>query len=72
MKQQFFIRYNTTSTGNHDKWRIITNEKEILVAEIRINVPSYTSQNEMPEVGLKYHIACEGVLTLQENKAEIN
>ncbi|MES2557215.1 MAG: hypothetical protein V4604_13755 [Bacteroidota bacterium] len=72
MKQLFFIRYNTTSTGNHDRWRIIANEEEILVSEILINVPSYTSQNEMPEVGLKYHIACEGVLTIQEDKAEIN
>jgi hypothetical protein len=72
MKQQFFIRYNTNSTGSHDKWRVITNEKEILVSQIRINVPSYTSQNDMPEVGVKYHIACEGILTIQENKAEIN
>lgn len=72
MKQQIFIRYNTQAIGNHDKWRIILDEKEeILVSEIQINVPSYTSTNEMPEVGVKYHIACEGKLTIENGIAII-
>ncbi len=72
MKQEFLIRYNTNSTGDTDKWRIVTDEKEILVSEIQINVSSFTSKDEIPEVGTKYHIKCEGTLTIKDNKAEIN
>ena len=72
MKQQFLIRYNTSSISEDDRWRIITNGEEVLVSEIHINVSSYTSKNEMPDVGFKFHIACEGVLTIENNIAEIN
>ena len=70
MKKRYLIRYNTQSTSDHDRWRIIDGDTEILVSEIRINVPSYTSKDWIEGVGEKYHIACEGVLVL-ENKLAI-
>lgn len=72
MKKRYLIRYNTDSTDDSNRWRIIGGEHEILVSEIKINVPSYTSKDDMPNVGLKFHIACEGELTIENNIAEIN
>lgn len=72
MKQEFLIRYNTNSISNTDKWRIIIDEEEILVSEIHINVPSFTSKDEITGIGTKYHIKCEGILTIKQNIAEIN
>ncbi len=72
MKKRFLIRYNTESTDDSNRWRIIDGKDEILASEIRINVPSYTSKDVMENVGLKFHIACEGILTIENNIAEIN
>ncbi|HRO75921.1 MAG TPA: hypothetical protein PLP27_07225 [Crocinitomicaceae bacterium] len=73
MKKKFLIRYNTHSVSDTDHWRIIDEENnEILVAEIRINVPSYTSKDVMEDVGVKFHIACEGALSVEDNVAVIN
>lgn len=73
MKKKFLIRYNTHSVDDTDRWRIIDQENtEILVSEIRINVPSYTSKDIMEDVGVKFHIACEGVLSVEGNVAVIS
>lgn len=72
MRKKYLIRYNTDSTDDFNRWRIINGDIEILVSEIHINVPSFTSKDEMPVIGLKFHIACEGVLTIEDNIAEIN
>lgn len=72
MKKRYLIRYNTDSTDDSNRWRIIEGDNEILVSEISINVPSYTSKDNMPSIGLKFHIACEGVLKIENNIAEIN
>lgn len=72
MKKRYLIRYNTESVDDSNRWRIIDGNQEFLVAEIRINVPTFTSKDMMPNVGLKFHIACEGVLTIENNIAEIN
>lgn len=72
MKKKFLIRFNTDTTDDSKRWRIIDGETEMLVSDIRINVPSYASKDLMPEVGLKFHIACEGVLTIHGTIAEIN
>jgi len=72
MKKRYLIRYNTESVDDSNRWRIIDGDQEFLVSEIRINVPTYTSKDLMPVVGLKFHIACEGELTVVNNIAEIN
>lgn len=71
MKKQFLIRYNTDSKDDHDRWRLIDGEHEYLVSEIQINVISKTSKNEMKDVGIKYHIICEGILEITEGIAYI-
>lgn len=72
MKKKYLIRYNTDSIDDSNRWRIIDGDQEFLVAEIRINVPTFTSKDLMPNVGLKFHIACEGVLMIEDNIAKID
>lgn len=72
MKKKYLIRYNTYSTDDSNRWRIIEKETETLVSEIRINVPSHTSKDLIEDVGIKFHIVCEGVLTIKGTIAEIN
>lgn len=69
MKKKYLIRYNTNSTDDSNRWRIIDGEKEFLVSEIHILVPSFTSKDEIVGVGTKFHIACEGVLMVENGVA---
>ena len=71
MKKKYLIRFNTTSLDDSNRWRIIDGEKEILVSEINILVNSSTSKDVIVGVGTKYHIACEGVLTIENGVAII-
>lgn len=72
MKKKYLIRYNTHSTDDSNRWRIIEEEKETLVSEIRINVPSYTSKDLIENTGIKFHIVCEGILTIKDAIAQID
>lgn len=72
MKRRYFIRYNTDSTDDSNRWRIIEEGNETLVSHILINVSSYTSKDLIENVGVKFHIVCEGILTIKDNIAEIN
>jgi hypothetical protein len=61
------MRYNTMADetpGGEWKWRVILETphgyKEVLAKSLRINVPSFTHEDDMPIVGRKYHIACVG------------
>jgi hypothetical protein len=67
------IRYNTMADqtpGGEWKWRVIletqTGYEEVLAKSLRINVPSFTHEDDMPVVGRKYHIACYGCFHLEE------
>lgn len=64
-------RYNTMAadTPNGEwTWRVILESgsefEEILAKSLEINVPSFTTEDEMPVVGRKYHMACHGRFTL--------
>jgi hypothetical protein len=46
-------------------------EKEFLVTEINILVNSFTSKDQIVGVGTKFHIACEGVLMIENAVATI-
>lgn len=72
MKKKYLIRYNTQSTSDRDRWRIIDGDTEFLVSEVRIHVASNTSKDWIEGVGEKYHIACEGVLKIENNCAIID
>lgn len=53
------IRYNTDVCDNFLYWRVIINEKEHLASDIKINVPSYSTNDFVENVGIKHHISCE-------------
>lgn len=66
------IRYNTmaaTTPGGEWKWRVVEElpdgYKETLAKRLTLNVPSFTSEDEMPVVGRKFHIACYGRFRLE-------
>ncbi|MDA9399938.1 hypothetical protein ACM42_08340 [Bradyrhizobium sp. CCBAU 25338] len=67
------LRYSTMadeSPGGEWRWRVIMERdggyEEVLVKELSINVPSFSQADEMPVVGRKYHIACQGTLTVKD------
>ena len=55
--------------GGEWKWRVILERngtfEEVLVKDLRVNVPSFSREDEMPVVGRKYHMACFGRLQLE-------
>jgi uncharacterized membrane protein len=71
-EQVFQIRYNTTSTDDSNRWRLLCNGKEIQVSDIIINAETKTTKDFIEGVGEKWHITCKGVLTLKDNVAYID
>jgi hypothetical protein len=66
------IRYNTMAAetpGGEWKWRVVEEAsqgyKETLAKRLTLNVPSFTTEDDMPVVGRKYHIACYGRFRLE-------
>ena len=66
------IRYNTNSTNDSNRWRLICDGQEILVADIIINSQTYTTKDYIEGLGDKWHITCRGELTIENNVAHIN
>jgi len=72
-KEQIFqIRYNTVSTDDSNRWRLLCNGQEIQVADIIINAETKTTKDYIEGVGEKWHVTCKGVLTLKDNIAYID
>lgn len=71
MKKNFQIRYNTQSTDDSNRWRLLFDGEEILVSSIIIDEDTKTTEDYIEGVGQKYHITCCGDLTLQDGKAYI-
>jgi hypothetical protein len=72
MKKRYLIRFNTNAQGDENCWRILDGDQEILVDSIEIKTHSYTSKDYIENVGLKYHIACEGHLQVENGVATIS
>lgn len=66
------IRFNTTSTSDSDKWRLICDSEEILVSNIYIDSQTYTTKDYIDEVGDKWHITTTGFLELKDGNAYIS
>ena len=66
------IRYNTHSTDDTNRWRLICDGQEILVADIIINSQTYTTKDYIEGLGDKWHVTCRGELTIENNVAYIN
>jgi hypothetical protein len=47
-------------------WRVFENDKEFLVKNIKINVPSYGTQT-----GMDYSICCNGVMYIDRETSTI-
>jgi len=71
-KQTFHIRFNTQSTSDEDRWRLICDGKETLHPDIVINTMTYTTHDYIEGVGDKWHMTCVGYLTIKDNKAYID
>jgi hypothetical protein len=72
-------RYNTMAEqtpGGEWKWRVIFERgngyEEVLVKHLRVNVPSFSREDEMPVVGRKHHMACRGVFRLEDGVGVID
>ena len=53
MKSQsktYQIRFNTVSTGENDRWRLIENGNETLVSDIYIDGHTYTTKDWIEDI----------------------
>lgn len=66
------IRFNTQSTDDSNRWRLIDDGKEILVSNIVINSQTCTTKDYIEGVGDKWHVTCKGELTIKDNVAYID
>jgi hypothetical protein len=70
--KKFQIRYNTQSTSDIDRWRLIEDGNEILVSDIIIDGHTFTTKDWMPELNEhKWHISCEGHCNVENNIAYV-
>jgi len=69
----YHIRFNTVSSSEDDRWRLIEEGgKEILVSDVIVNGHSYTTKNWIPEIEeYKWHMSCDGYCTIKDNVARI-
>lgn len=66
------IRFNTTSTTEDVRWRLIpSNGDEILVSNIIIDGDVYTTKDYIDGLGYKWHITCRGTCEIKDNVAYI-
>jgi uncharacterized membrane protein len=66
------IRYNTVSKDDNERWRLIENGNETLVANIIIDCSTYTTKDWMEEIqDYKWHVTCEGHCEIKNNIAYI-
>ena len=73
-KKLYHIRYNTRSVNDFDRWRVICDDcVETLVSNIEITSKTYTTKDFMPDLNdFKYHISCNGYMTVKNNIAYIS
>jgi len=75
MKKQnktYQIRYNTASTNDAERWRLIEDGNEILISDIIIKGITKTTKDFVPEINdYKWHISCFGYCEIKNNIAYI-
>ena len=68
----FQIRFNTNSTDETNRWRLIENGKEILVSNIIVDGHTSTTKDWIEEINdYKWHVSCKGHCTIEDNIAYI-
>jgi len=72
MNKTYQIRYNTHSTSENDRWRLIEDGNEILVSHIIIDGEVQTTKDWMEDINdWKWHISCTGKLEIVDGVANI-
>jgi uncharacterized membrane protein len=69
--KSYKLRYNTQSTEDSNRWRLIVDEKEIQVSNVFIDGEVWTSKVYIEGVGQKWHITCKGDCKIEDNVAYI-
>jgi len=70
--KKFQIRFNVNSQAEHERWRLIEDGKEYLVSNIIIDGHTCTTMDWMEDLqDYKWHISCEGYVTIQNNTAYV-
>ena len=70
-EKTYQIRFNTHSTSDVDRWRLISDGEEKLVSNIFINSKTWTTKDYIEGLGDKFHITCEGDLEIKDGVAHI-
>ena len=70
--KSYSVRYNTHSTSDNDRWRLLDGNTEILVSDIIINSSVHTTKDYIEGLGDKFHISTEGICEIKNNIAYIN
>jgi uncharacterized membrane protein len=65
------IRFNTTSTDESNRWRLICDGEETLVSSIYIDTQTYTTKDHIEGVGDKWHVTATGYLEVKDGVAYI-
>lgn len=72
MKNKVYqIRFNTQSTDDSNRWRLLCDGEEILVSNIYIDSQTYTSKDYIEGLGDKWHITAAGFLEIKDGNAYI-
>lgn len=74
MIKSYDIRYNTKSTDDTNRWRVIdfVENREILVSDVVIQCEAYTSSIYVADLDeYKFHITCKGNMEIVDNVAYI-
>ncbi len=73
MSELIRFRYNTMAEATPDgewRWRVVLERsgafEEVLARQLFLNVPSFSTEDEIPGVGRKYHLACFGVFRIED------
>jgi uncharacterized membrane protein len=70
--RKFQIRYNTHSTSEETRWRLIEDGNEILVASIIIDGHTSTTKDWIAELNeYKWHVSCKGHCIIKDNIAYV-
>ena len=71
---RILVRFNTKWQEDvmQRKWRVLMNGEEKLAHEILITIPCKIIQEDVPDVGTKWHFLCYGNVTWCEHNALIN
>ncbi len=68
---KYSIRFNTNSTCDSDRWRLLEDGKEIIVSNVIIETPVWTTHDFIEGVGDKWHVTTEGSLEMKGDVAHI-